>query len=273
MLYCEKEILFYKKTSDFSMNDILLHKAFAFQVFSFNTCHHSDNSAGIPCHFIARLRRGSVRMVTLEKKEYVFSEGDVFYLPLGFRYFSHWKGDEKEKIIEWESYGFTVFPGAYEISYLPQKLTVKAEQENILDEILADMTATTKNAGLIYLFLDSVMRDMQTAETDSRNLVFERAKKYMEENLDFRVSGLARHCNMSESGLYTMFREKFNITPIGLKNQIKVERAVRELELTSLSVEEISDRLGFPNTAYFRKIVKRYTGKTPSAIRKEFKHI
>ena len=38
-------------------------------------------------------------------------------------------------------------------------------------------------------------------------------------------------------------------------------------------IEEISDKLGFPNTAYFRKIVKRYTGKTPSAIRKEFKHI
>ena len=49
--------------------------------------------------------------------------------------------------------------------------------------------------------------------------------------------------------------------------------AVRELEHTSLSVEEISDKLGFPNTAYFRKIVKRYTGKTPSVIRKEFKHI
>jgi AraC family transcriptional regulator of arabinose operon len=78
---------------------------------------------------------------------------------------------------------------------------------------------------------------------------------------------------MSESGLYTLFRENFKTTPIGLKNQTKVEKAVKQLELTSMSVEEISDSLGFPNTAYFRKIVKRYTGKTPSVIRKEFKHI
>ena len=273
MLYYEKGILFYKKTGDFSMNDILSHKAFAFHVFSFNTCHHSDNSLGIPCHFIARLRRGTVRIVTLEKKEYLFSEGDVFYLPLGLRYFSHWKGDEKGKIIEWESYAFTVFPGADEISYLPQKLEVTKEQEHILDEISVDMAKTPKNAGLIYLFLDSALHGMKAEETDSKRIVLARAREYIMKNPDFKVPELARHCNMSESGLYMLFRDKFDTTPIGLKNQIKVERAVKQLELTSLSVEEISDSLGFPNTAYFRKIVKRYTGKTPSAIRKEFKHI
>ena len=255
------------------MNDILSHKAFAFNLFSFNTCHHSDNSAGIPCHFIARLRRGTVRIVTVEKREYLFSEGDVFYLPLGLRYFSHWKGDEKGKIVEWESYAFSIFPGADDISYLPQKLLIAKEQESILDEISKDMAKTPKNAGLLYFFLDSALSDMKAEETDSGRVIFERAREYITKNPDFRVSELARHCNMSESGLYTLFRDKFDTTPIGLKNQIKVESAVKQLEFTSLSVEEISDSLGFPNTAYFRKIVKRYTGKTPSTIRKEFKHI
>lgn len=256
------------------MNDIFSYKNFLFQVFTFKCCHHSDNSHGIPMHYFARLLHGNVRIITNEKKEYFFTEGDVFYLPKGLRYTSHWKGSsDTDKLVEWESYGFFVFPGDDDTSYLPQKLSVGSEQMKFLDTVSENMVATPKNVGLIYLFLDSVMGGMQTAEIDVRNLVLERARKYIEENPDFRVSELARHCNMSESGIYALFRDRFNTTPIGLKNQIKVERAVRELELTSRSVEEISDKLGFPNTAYFRKIVKRYTGKTPSAIRKEFKHI
>lgn len=256
------------------MNSTLSYKNFFFHVFSFRGCHHSDNSSGIPYHYFARVRHGCVRMVTVEKKEYLFSEGDVFYLPKGLRYFSHWKAiSDTDKSVEWESYGFSVFPGDEGISYLPQKLDVTSEQTEILDAVCENMVATPKNVGLVYLFLDSILGSMQTAQTDAKQLVFDRARKYIESNPEFKVSELARHCNMSESGLYTLFRERFKISPIGLKNQIKVDRAVRELELTSLSVEEISDNLGFSNTAYFRKILKKYTGKTPSMIRKDFKHI
>ena len=35
-----------------------------------------------------------------------------------------------------------------------------------------------------------------------------------------------------------------------------------------MSIEEISDRLGFQSTAYFRKIMKEYKGKAPAEIRK-----
>ena len=94
------------------MNDIISYKNFLFQVFTFKCCHHSDNSHGIPMHYFARLLHGNVRIITNEKKEYFFTEGDVFYLPKGLRYTSHWKGSsDTDKLVEWESYGFFVFPG------------------------------------------------------------------------------------------------------------------------------------------------------------------
>ena len=74
---------------------------------------------------------------------------------------------------------------------------------------------------------------------------------------------------MSESGLYAFMREHGHTTPIGLKNRLLVEKAVELLSSTDLSVEEISARLGFCSSAYFRKIVKEQTGKTPTQLRKD----
>ena len=87
---------------------------------------------------------------------------------------------------------------------------------------------------------------------------------------DFKVGDLARHCSMSESGLYAFFREYAGTTPIDMKHRMKVEQAIGLLATTDLSIEEISDRLKFSSAAYFRKIVKEQTGKTPSALRREY---
>ena len=87
------------------------------------------------------------------------------------------------------------------------------------------------------------------------------------------MSELARHCNMSESGIYAFFKKHMQDTPIGVKNRIKARRAVTMLETTNLSVEEISESLGFSSSAYFRKKIKEITGKTPQKIRKEARMI
>ena len=78
-------------------------------------------------------------------------------------------------------------------------------------------------------------------------------------------AGFYRFSNILGSGFRNFW--------LRFKNQIKVNRAVNMLKYTSASVEEISTELGFANAAYFRKIFKSHTGKTPLKIRKESKHI
>ena len=256
------------------MNDIFFSKEFTFNSFSFRACHHSDNTHGIEWHYFAVLKKGTVRIVTSEHEEYFFQEGDVFYLPRGCRYRSHWRGvSESNNCVEWDSLGFKTFPDVDNKSYKLQKLSVSEKQAEYLDEICADMAISPKNVGYLYLFLAEAVKSMVATPRDSKSLIVERARKYIDEHNELHVSELAKHCNMSESGLYKFFRDNLNTTPIGFKNQIKVNRAVNMLKYTSASVEEISTELGFSNAAYFRKIFKSHTGKTPLKIRKEAKHI
>ena len=256
------------------MNDIFFSKEFTFNSFSFRACHHSDNTHGIEWHYFAVLKKGTVRIVTSDHEEYFFREGDVFYLPRGCRYRSHWRGvSESNNCVEWDSLGFKTFPDVDNKSYKLQKLSISEKQAEYLDEICADMAISPKNVGYLYLFLAEAVKSMVTTPQDSKSLIVERARKYIDEHDELHVSELAKHCNMSESGLYKFFRDNLDTTPIGFKNQIKVNRAVNMLKYTSASVEEISTELGFSNAAYFRKIFKGHTGKTPLKIRKEAKHI
>ena len=74
---------------------------------------------------------------------------------------------------------------------------------------------------------------------------------------------------MSESSLYAFFRSYANTTPVQVKNAMLVERAVTLLGSTDLPIEVISDRVGFQSVAYFRRLLRAHTGKTPGAIRRE----
>ena len=220
------------------------------------------------------MKKGCVRIVTVDREEYFFTEGDVFYLPKGLRYRSHWKGAQNgENAVEWESYGFEFLPCPDDKSYRVQKLTLDSEAVEYLNRVSETMLISAKNAGYLYLFLDIALSKMVAVDSDPRALLAERAKKYIEENDPLRVPELAKYCNMSESGLYGFFREYLLTTPIEMKNRLRVNKAIEMLRFTSASVEEISTELGFSSTAYFRRIVKEFTGKTPTRIRREFKHI
>jgi AraC-like DNA-binding protein len=80
---------------------------------------------------------------------------------------------------------------------------------------------------------------------------------------------VAAYCHVSTSGLYSIFKKQLGKTPNELHAEILCEKAVSLLSTTDKSVQEISDTLGFSSTSYFRKILKKHTGKAPLEIRKE----
>ena len=56
-------------------------------------------------------------------------------------------------------------------------------------------------------------------------------------------------------------------------NEYRVVHASKLLAETSLSITEVSFESGFNNFSHFNKSFKSFTGKSPSAYRKEFKNI
>ena len=71
------------------MENVRFYKSFSFRVLLHREDHHTDNSAGIDSHFLARMHSGHARIVTLDGEELRLTAGDVFYLPLGLRYHSY----------------------------------------------------------------------------------------------------------------------------------------------------------------------------------------
>jgi len=86
---------------------------------------------------------------------------------------------------------------------------------------------------------------------------------------ELSVSSLATMCNMSVSHFHAVFRKEVGMTPIDYKNRILINHAsalllCREYE----SIEDISSVLGFTSSAYFRRVFKKVTGKSPSEYRR-----
>lgn len=249
------------------MKQILSYNPFVFRVLSFATAKATDNSRGTDCHFFGRLRKGCGTLTTLSGEILSLFAGDIFYIPIGLRYRSDWRTDS-EGLLEWESYAFSAFPPSIDKQYSLQKLSLSEEATGYLDTIAYGDSTSAKSIGCFYLFMNEALSAMTEKNPDSAKAMVEKAKKYISTHPDFKVSELARHCNMSESGLFSLFQTQ-GLTPIELKHRILVEKAVTLLCSTDLSVEQISDRLGFSDPGYFRKIFRRYTDKAPTEVRRE----
>ncbi|MBR2352952.1 MAG: helix-turn-helix transcriptional regulator [Clostridia bacterium] len=249
------------------MKQILSYNPFTFRLLSFVTSKATDNSRGTDCHFFGKLRKGSGTLTTLSGEVLHLSAGDIFYIPIGLRYCSDWRTDH-DGFLEWESYAFFSFPPSVDKQYSLQKILPTKEITEYLNTIAYGDSTSAKSIGFFYLFMSEALSLMTEKNPDLAKATVEKAKKYISRHPDFKVSELARHCNMSESGLFSLFKNQ-GLTPIELKHRILVEKAVTLLCSTDLSVEQISDRLGFSDPGYFRKIFRRYTDKTPMEVRRE----
>lgn len=87
-----------------------------------------------------------------------------------------------------------------------------------------------------------------------------------DENLsvDYMASGL----NMSRTQLYVRIKQITKTTPIELIYKIKMNYAEHWLRSSDLSINEISDKLGFCSTNYFSKQFKKHFGISPRDFRK-----
>ncbi len=104
--------------------------------------------------------------------------------------------------------------------------------------------------------------------------VLDSAVSYIMKNLDrpVSVSDIAKNTNSSKTVLYDRFHAAFNCTVIEYINAQRVTRAAELLKNTDLSVEDISQRVGFSGSSYFCKTFKKKLGTSPFKYRQSIKH-
>jgi AraC-like DNA-binding protein len=93
----------------------------------------------------------------------------------------------------------------------------------------------------------------------------------MEENYheDINIADVVDHLNVSEAYLYKLFESEMGQSPNNFLQTLRLEKASDLLLNSSFSITDIAFASGFSSSQYFTKAFKKYTGKTPSAFKKE----
>lgn len=236
---------------------------FQLQQFCFRETRRNVIKEGNDCHFIGFMRRGE-GYLSWDGGELRLHAGELFYIPRGTSYVSVWSGSPD---VCFDSYGFSHFPiptgGAYPIQCVP----TDGETLDALEALAAHRTVDLYSIGRLYLLLDRMLPHMTRGGTGGAHRTVETAIARMQTSERLSVPELARHCRVSASGLYAAFRRVKGCTPVEAWHRILAARAEELLTGTDLSVEEISERLGFCSASYFRRILRRVTGATPREIR------
>lgn len=102
-------------------------------------------------------------------------------------------------------------------------------------------------------------------------------KDTIRQALDFIFSGehfypalqdVADHCHVSTSYFSRLFSREVGEGYASFLTRLKTDHARELLRTSNLTINEISDRLGYEDTGYFIKVFKKQTGVTPSNYRK-----
>jgi len=75
---------------------------------------------------------------------------------------------------------------------------------------------------------------------------------------------LSRQCGLGTSRLSELFRQKFGMSPIQYRNELRVKKAMQLLRYSDMNITQIAEYLGFHSLHYFSRFFKQQTGRSPS---------
>ena len=251
------------------MEDRELYKSFAFNLYSFSAKNHTHKSKGVPRHYIGYLYRGFGRLVS-EDCTLELQEGDLFYIPKGCRYQSHWYGNDGT---QFDSFAFAAIPQDTYTDYRLQKFAMTDELRVLHMDLASDRTVNLRSVGALYKLLWCLLPTMEQQPFNKGDALAHKIANYIYEHPNERSDQTARNCGVSESTMYHVLKQTLGSTPNRLRQEAKCRQAVNLLSCTDLSVEQISIQLGFSSSSYMRKLLHATTGKTPLQIRKSAQNI
>jgi YesN/AraC family two-component response regulator len=107
--------------------------------------------------------------------------------------------------------------------------------------------------------------------TNQEQAFIEKVLSIIEENIDkneLDVQYMADKLNISRSNLHTKIKSLMNMNTSEFINTVRINRAKELMTDSKYTLSEIAYKVGYNDAAYFTRIFKKTTGKTPGEFRK-----
>lgn len=230
-----------------------------------------------PCHNFLFMLEGRGEFHT-EQGIIPLKEGDILIIPKGTTYISRWKAQPK---VRFHSIHFNFLQS---VDPFKQALVPIQKIENLdFDKTYSLVTRLHENQYernqnsflALSAFLElcgKALASVSFIEVKKDLSAIAPAVDYLKENHTRKssVEFLAELCFLSPSRFYFLFQKETGETPIHYKNRLTIQACAQKLiEDKNISVEEIASTHGFESAVYFRRLFKKFTGKTPTEYRKQ----
>lgn len=122
-------------------------------------------------------------------------------------------------------------------------------------------------ASILYCMADRVV-DQKVGASNRHSLSPDAMHRYIRANLHrkIRVQDLASEACLSVSRFHEVFREVVGTTPHQFLLEARLDQAIKLLLSTSLSVSEISYRVGFSSQGALTNALRKHKGTTPTKL-------
>lgn len=180
-----------------------------------------------------------------------------------------------DKTLPWE-YVWLEFDGlrvkeAVEMAGLsPNSPVYRANSKDLAKEMMSEMLYIAQHAdsspfhliGHLYLFLDYLTRSAASMNIIKagrlRDFYIKEALSYIEQNFqnDISVEDIAAICGLNRSYFGKIFRDTVGKSPQEFLMSYRMAKAAELLKLTTLSINDIGNAVGYPNQLHFSRAFK-----------------
>lgn len=211
----------------------------------------------------------------LNDKQLQAGDRDMVYLPGETAYRSHWPVDSEFMVIDLLLHDAGGDPIRFEEAPGILFHDAHGSYRGLLEELAAKSDATgpfdwLERLSLSFKLLCEMARDTNRSALDAQNRKINPGVSYLKNNYteDFPIDRLAQMCGLSTGRFRRIFSECLGMTPVEYRNKLRMQKAVELLKSGSYTVGEAAELVGISDIKYFSKLFKRYTGVTPSIVKK-----
>lgn len=188
-------------------------------------------------------------------------------------YWLHFNGRQAEGLFG--KYSQKAESPVRELAFESARIALFEHLLDVADQGFSAQRLDYVNISLGHLLASFLYPQLTGLAASARNDAVSLAVVFMKNNLSARLSmrELADAARCSASHLHALFKQQTGYSPLQYFNHIKIRQGCQYLSFSSLTIKEISSRLGIDDALYFSRLFKKSMGISPAGYRNKFKQL